>query len=177
MRVGARIGGRVGRGRVGGGVGRSIGDARGVVRRVAPDGVTTIVAGDGKPNGLQLTTPRGLALGPDGSLYIAETFAHRIRRVTPSGVVTVVAGTGTQGFGGDGGLATQALLSQPHGMAVASDGTLYIADTANNRIRRVRTDGFINTLMLAGAALGGAATAAAGRRWRWKSAGKRCCSP
>ncbi|MEO8132496.1 MAG: RHS repeat-associated core domain-containing protein, partial [Betaproteobacteria bacterium] len=118
-----------------------------IVYRVAPDGTFTIVAGNGVPGGSTfLTGPTAIALAPDGSLYIAETFAHRIRRVTPAGGVSIVAGTGASGFSGDGGLATAATFSQPSGLAVAADGSLFIADWGNFRIRRVRTDGFINTI-------------------------------
>jgi RHS repeat-associated protein len=119
----------------------------GLVRRLRPDGDESIVAGGGAPNGSTfLSTPSALALAPDGTLYIAETFAHRIRRISPTGVVSIAAGTGAQGFSGDGGLATAATLSEPSGLAVLPDGTLIISDSGNHRIRRVRTDGFINTI-------------------------------
>ena len=98
--------------------------------------------------------PQGVAVGPDGSLYIADTVNHRIRRVGPDGIITTVAGTGGRlGFTGDGGPATQARLSIPRGVAVGPDGSLYIADYGNNRIRRVGADGIITTV--AGIGVGG----------------------
>jgi RHS repeat-associated protein len=123
------------------------------IRRVAPNGIITTMAGtgtfgfsgDGGPaTQAQLWNPFGVALGPDGSLYIADLSSTRIRRVAPDGIITTVAGGGTSGLG-DGGLATQAQLASPRGVAVGSDGSQYIAD-AIGRIRRVGPDGIINTV-------------------------------
>ena len=135
------------------------------IRRVGPDGVITTVAGtggvgftgDGGPaTQATLHTPFDVAVGSDGSLYIADTNNHRIRRVGTDGIITTVAGTGVAGFAGDGGSATQAKLNQPLGVAVGSDGSLYITDINNQRIRRVGTDGIITTV--AGSANVGFAT-------------------
>lgn len=104
-------------------------------------------AGDGGPaTSARLRAPSGMAVAADGSLYIADTKNHRIRRVDPDGVITTVAGTGSSGDTGDGGPAVEARLSQPHDVAVAADGTLYIADTHNNRIRMVTPAGVISTI-------------------------------
>ncbi|MGH8487836.1 MAG: RHS repeat-associated core domain-containing protein, partial [Gammaproteobacteria bacterium] len=125
------------------------------IRRVGLDGVITAVAGtahggyggDGGPaTQAKLWTPSGLALGPDGSLYIADSGNNHIRRVGPDGVITTVTGTGHYGYAGDGGPATQAKLFAPSGLALGPDGSLYIADTDNNRIRRVGPDGVITTV-------------------------------
>jgi RHS repeat-associated protein len=115
------------------------------IRRVGPNGIITTVAGTGNggfsgDGGLatqaNLGSPTGVAVAPDGSIYIAEQ-SSRVRRVGPDGIITTVAGTGTQGFSGDGGLATQANLFFSQSMAVAPDGSFYIGDYQNNRIRRV----------------------------------------
>ena len=74
------------------------------------------------------TALTGVAVGPDGSLYIADLLNNRIRRVAPDGIITTVAGNGEDYFGGDGGPATQAKLFRPKGVAVGPDGSLYIAD-------------------------------------------------
>jgi RHS repeat-associated protein len=124
------------------------------VRRVAPGGTITTVAGtgvagfggDGMPaTQAELSGPLGLALGPDGSLYVADTGNNRVRRVGTDGLITTVAGNGTAGLAGDGSQATQAELNAPAGVAVGPDGSLYVADTGNNRIRQVGLAGVINT--------------------------------
>jgi uncharacterized protein (TIGR03437 family) len=121
--------------------------ANGVITTVAGNG--TAGFGNGGDNGpatsADLNQPRGVALDAAGSLYIADTANNRIRKVA-NGVITTVAGNGTAGFGngGDNGPATSADLNQPQGVAVDSAGNLYIADTANNRIRKV-ANGMITT--------------------------------
>ncbi|MDE2179981.1 MAG: tandem-95 repeat protein [candidate division NC10 bacterium] len=125
------------------------------IRRVGPDGIITTVAGTGvqgfsgdggSATQAMFNYPYRVAVGPDGSLYIADSNNERIRRVGPDGIITTVAGTGVQGFSGDGGSATQARLQGPFGVAVAPDGSLYIADSNNERIRRVGPDGIITTV-------------------------------
>ncbi len=90
--------------------------------------------------------PSGVAVASDGSVYIADTNNHRIRKVAPNGIITTVAGTGTAGYFGDSGQATSARLNHPQGIAVGSDGSLYIADTNNHRIRMVWPNGIITTI-------------------------------
>ena len=84
-----------------------------------------------------LLLPSSVAYDSSGNLYFAETGDHTVRRLTAAGVLSVVAGTGTQGFAGDGGPATAALLDSPAAVALDSSGDLFIADTHNHRIRRV----------------------------------------
>jgi YD repeat-containing protein len=106
------------------------------ITTVAGNG-TSGFSGDGGPAmQASLSDPRGVAVGPDASLYITDYPNTRIRRVGPDGIITTVAGNGSFGFSGDGGPATQASLSSPAGVAVGPDGSLYIA-TSNARIRRV----------------------------------------
>ncbi len=127
------------------------------VRRVDPRGVITTVAGNGTPGfsgdggpatKAELNRPSDIAVGPDGSLYIADSFNLRVRRVDPRGVITTVAGNGTLGFSGDGGPATQAALGNNRGgfVAVGPDSSLYISDNGNERIRRVDPRGVITTI-------------------------------
>ncbi|MEZ4364747.1 MAG: DUF4215 domain-containing protein [Kofleriaceae bacterium] len=135
------------------------------IRRVdgATGTVTTIVGtgtagfgGDGGPaTSALVSSPSGLALDGQGNLFVADTGNHRVRRVdAATGVITTVAGTGAAGFTGDGGLATGAWLSAPQGVAVDGDGDLFIADSSNNRIRRVdASNGVITTV--AGSGVGG----------------------
>ena len=79
-----------------------------------------------------------MAVGPDGNIYIADTGNNCIRRVGTDGKIATVAGQcGTPGFGGDDGPATKALLDHPYGVVVDATGDLIIADSGNNRIRKV----------------------------------------
>ena len=86
---------------------------------------------------LPLVLPSAIACDSQGNLYIAETGDHVIRRIDTNGLITTIAGTGTQGFSGDNGPATAALLDSPQGLAVDANKNLYIADTHNHRIRRL----------------------------------------
>lgn len=98
-------------------------------------------SGDGGPaSAAVLNDPSGLALDGAGNLYIADTGNNAIRKISAAtGIITTVAGSlnGTQGFAGDGGLATSAELNSPQGITIDSGGNLYIADTGNQRIRKV----------------------------------------
>lgn len=112
-----------------------------------------------------LAQPGGLAFDSTGNLYIADTDHQIIREVSLAGIITTVAGTGEQGFSGDGGTATSALLDSPAGVALDAGNNIYIADTHNNRIRRVAaSSGVITTIAGTGTAGfsgdGGTATAA-----------------
>lgn len=101
----------------------------------------------------RLNEPRDTAVGPDGSLYIADTYNNRIRKVSPQGVITTFAGNGNAAYGGDNGPATNASIRLPHDVTVDGNGVVYIADSNNNRVRRVGTDGIITTV--AGTGTGG----------------------
>lgn len=95
--------------------------------------------------------PSSVAFDPMGNLYFADTNRHEVYESSLAGVLSVVAGTGVQGFAGDGGPATSAELDSPQGVAVGLDGTLYIADTGNQRIRAV-SGGVITTFAGSGGA-------------------------
>lgn len=93
-------------------------------------------------NGVQATTvaassPEAIAYDAAGNLYIALRNDHVVRKVDALGVITTIAGTGVQGFAGDGGSATSALLDSPSGVAVDSSGKVYISDSRNHRVRVV----------------------------------------
>ncbi len=118
-----------------------------VITTIAGNGIYGY-GGDGGPaKEASLSIPIGIALAPDGSLYIADTNNHRIRRVGPDGLITTITGNGIYGYGGDGGPATEASLYSPNGIALAPDGSLYIADTGNHRIRQGKVPiGLITTV-------------------------------
>ncbi|HEY4380427.1 MAG TPA: Ig-like domain repeat protein [Acidobacteriaceae bacterium] len=114
---------------------------------------------------VQLALPSAIVFDTQGNLYFAETGHHVVRELSAAGVLTTVAGTGVQGFAGDNGPATAALLDSPMGLAMDSAGNLYIADSHNHRIRKVSAGtGTISTMAGTGAAGysgdGGAAMAA-----------------
>ena len=91
--------------------------------------------------------PWGIAVGADGQVYIADQNNHRIRKVALDGTISTVAGTGTSGFSGDGGLPGAAQLDSPAAIALDPAGNLYIADSGNNRVRKVNAHtGLIQTV-------------------------------
>ena len=104
--------------------------------------------GDGGPaNQATLNIPASVAIDGAGNLYIADSGNNVIRKVTLStGIITTVAGNGTPGSAGDNGPATAANLSNPQGITVDAAGNLYIADTYNEKIRKVSTSGIISTI-------------------------------
>jgi sugar lactone lactonase YvrE len=125
------------------------------IRKVTTAGIISTVAGvsingfggdGGLATAAKLGEPMGIAVDSTGNLYIADLHNHRIRMVTPTGIISTIAGNGNWGYTGDGGLATAAQLNNPSGMAVDSAGNLYIADSYNNRIRKVTTAGIISTV-------------------------------
>ena len=124
------------------------------VRKVDSEGVITAVAGTGEAgfsgdgwysSGARLRAPRGIAAGPDGWLYIADTGNHRIRAVSPAGVIRTIAGDGGRGYSGDGSPAEAAALSEPAAIALDAAGRILIADSGNHRIRRI-SQGLIETV-------------------------------
>ncbi|HZI80831.1 MAG TPA: glycosyltransferase [Vicinamibacterales bacterium] len=132
---------------------RVVEQATGMIRTIAGSGATgdPSMVGDGGPaTAAHLSSPVGVALAPNGDVYIADTGHNRIRRVeAATGIITTVAGDGLPGMVGDGGPASMARLAAPMGLAVVSVGktvTLYIADSLNGRIRVIEPDGTISTL-------------------------------
>jgi sugar lactone lactonase YvrE len=140
------------------------------IRKVTPSGVIATVAGngtggfseDGGPAvSAMLSSPCGIAVDIAGNLFIAEIVDNRIRKVAPGGMISTVAGNGTKLktglvvsnevivtklFSGDGGPAISAMLHAPQSVAVDTAGNLFIADTYNNRIRKVASDSIITTV-------------------------------
>lgn len=121
----------------------------GIISTVAGGGTQTDVTADGV-EGLKARLRTGgeshLVLGSDGSIYFSEQLQPMVRRLAPDGRIYRVAGSGVSGFSGDGGAALEAALAWPTGIAVWDDGTVDISDTKNQRVRRVRSDGRIETL-------------------------------
>jgi NHL repeat len=95
--------------------------------------------------------PGPLAFGPDGRLYVSDEASNEVLVRAADGTFKVIAGSGTAGFSGDGGPATAAQLNNPQGLAVGIDGTVYVADQVNHRVRAIRPDGTIATVANSGA--------------------------
>ena len=133
------------------------------IRRIAPNGIIVTAAGtsagfsgDGGPAvSAKLTNPRGVTPTADGGFLIADAGNHRVRKVDAGGIITTVGGGGASGFGGDGGLATAAQFSGPSDVLEIGNGGVIVADTANNRIRRITPLGAIFTVTGGAAGLGG----------------------
>jgi sugar lactone lactonase YvrE len=124
-----------------------------VVRRLKADGTIDTVAGsgergytgDGGPaTAATFNGPYDLRFAPDGDLYVADTGNNVIRRVDAAGIVTTVVGSGEPDFSGDGGPAARAALRRPSSLIFALDGSLWICDTSNHRVRRIA--GFLPSL-------------------------------
>jgi uncharacterized protein (TIGR03437 family) len=118
-----------------------------MLRKVTVDGTISAVAGigyegytgDGGPAlNARLKSPRGCAVDSAGNIYIADMANHAVRMVTTDGNIYTIAGNGTAGFSGDGGPSQQAVLHLPYAVAVDAQGNVYVADTGNNRIRRLK---------------------------------------
>lgn len=123
--------------------------------RVIRNGTIDTVAGTGEPgyrgdggpaSTAALNAPSALALDQAGNLYISDTYNCTVRKVSPGGTIATVAGVRERGFSGDGSPAIAAQLADPAGVAVAPDGTLYIGDRLNHRVRKVSPDGTISTI-------------------------------
>ncbi len=134
---------------------------------VPPPSSTSVNASDSvaasPPPEAPFNGPGGVAVAPDGTIFVADTGNHRIRQIDPlTGGVSTIAGTGAKGFAGDGEAAASAELDSPTDVAYVS-GTLYVADRGNNRVRSFTVGGGITTVVgtgVAGSAGDGAAGAA-----------------
>jgi trimeric autotransporter adhesin len=128
--------------------------ASGIINTVAGNGTNGYSGDGGLATSAEIAYPPGMAVDSFGNIYIADTANNRIRKVTAStGDISTVAGNGTAGYSGDGGLATSAKLNWPESVAVDTSGNLYIADTDNNRVRKVTAStGYISTVAGTGAA-------------------------
>ena len=121
------------------------------IREVSTIGFISTIAGGGNggDNGpapfASFASPQAMVADGFGNIYVADSTGNRVREISAGGAITTVAGNGLSGFSGDGGPATSASLSTPSGLAVDTSGNLYIADSGNQRIRKVSTAGTIST--------------------------------
>ena len=135
-----------------------VGDARNhLIRKISPQGVVTTLAGsgtegyaDGVGGSAMFDFPTGLGIDPEGNIYVADAYNHRIRKVSPSGEVSTVAGNGIAGFAN--GQGTGAQFNLPVGVVGDSKGNIYVADYGNHQIRMISPSGKVSTLAGTGAA-------------------------
>jgi len=130
-----------------------------LIRKVSPSGIISIYAGSGIPGffgdgslatSARFNSPSGIAVDTAGNVYFSDQFGSRIRKVNTSGIISTFAGTGVQGYNGDGGMAINAALNNPAGVAVDVAGNVYIADRYNHKIRKINTSGIISNYAGAG---------------------------
>ena len=117
----------------------------GQIATIAGTGVSGFSGDNGPAVAAALSTPTALAIDAQGDLLLCDTANQRVRSIS-AGVITTIAGTGVQGFSGDGSAATTAELDSPAGVALANNGTIYIADSHNHRLRAITANGFIQTI-------------------------------
>jgi len=114
---------------------------KGTVHHIAGSGKKGFSGDGGHPKVATFNGPKGIAVGPQGAVYVVDTENQVIRRIrVKAAAIDTIAGAGpkSRGGAGDGGLATNAEMDRPHGICVGKDGTVYIGDTLNHRVRRVR---------------------------------------
>jgi hypothetical protein len=122
-----------------------------IITTVAGGG--TVGLGDGGPAiDCTLDNPIGIAVDASGNIYIGDRDHHRIRKISNTGIITTIAGTGVSGYSGDGGPATNAMMSSPYGVAVDNWGNVYLTEgEAEGRIRKISLSGIITTVAGGGA--------------------------
>jgi len=130
------------------------------IRKIAMSGVISSIAGSGSyypaaggfggdgafATNANLFQPKGVSVSSSGNLFIADSMNNRIRMIGTDGIITTFAGTGTMGAAGDAGPASDAQLGRPSHVAFDAWGNVFIADTANHRIRKVDTNGIVSTV-------------------------------
>ena len=123
----------------------------GSIRKISTGGVVSTLAGTGFAGNVNATGtaasfygPAGVAIGADGTVYVADSANHKIRKITAAGVVTTLAGSGVAGRADGTGAA--ATFNNPEGVAVGADGMVYVADSRSNTIRKITAAGVVTTL-------------------------------
>ena len=124
---------------------------RNIIRKITSAGLVSTISNRANPGSLDgpvasatFNCPSGLAVDGLGNIYVSDACIHKIRKISPSGFVTTVAGTGY--IGNDDGVGSQASFNSPQGIAVDSRGNIYVADSGNQKIRKITSTGIVSTL-------------------------------
>ncbi|HEX5000140.1 MAG TPA: hypothetical protein VFY29_18110 [Terriglobia bacterium] len=126
------------------------------IRKVTPGGMISTIAGTGKPGfggdggkavSAQLNMPASLVIDGSGNLYFSDIGNNCVRKISTEGMISTVAGTGKPGFSGDGLKANKGQLNNPGPLALSKDGSLFISDVLNHRVRKVDSAGIITTVV------------------------------
>ena len=131
---------------------REVNLTTGIINTVAGNGISGYGGDGGRASNAELSLPKSVAVDGSGNLFIADSANNRIRQVNlATGIISTAAGNGTSGYSGDSGQATSAELADPLGVTVDGSGHVFIADTANSRIREVSlSTGIISTVVGSG---------------------------
>ncbi len=141
-------------------------DLNGVITTIAGNGMAGFAGDSGPATLAELNGPCGLFLDSLGNIVFSDQNNNRVRKVDAGGVITTLAGNGAAGYSGDGSVAISASINHPTGVVVDSNGSIYVADLYNNRIRKVDFGGTISTV---------AGNGTPGFYWRWWTC-HFCCS-
>ncbi|HBN10076.1 MAG TPA: hypothetical protein DD435_16035 [Cyanobacteria bacterium UBA8530] len=120
------------------------------IRSISPDGTVRTLAGgesgygEGQGKAAKFDTPQGIAVDTAGNAYVADTWNQRIRKIRPDGLVSTLAGNGASGYQDGAGVAAK--FNHPQGVAVDGAGNVYVADSWNQRIRKISPGGLVSTL-------------------------------
>jgi sugar lactone lactonase YvrE len=118
----------------------------GIISTIAGTGVGINTGDGGQATAAGVNNPYGIVFDNAGNLYFTEYDGNRVRKINTTGIITTIAGNDTAGFRGDSGLAINAEVNHPDDIAIDASGNLYITDQGNQRVRRITTDGIINTV-------------------------------
>ena len=125
---------------------RKVDNATGLIETVAGNGTVGYSGDGGDARAARIGGPQSICFDEAGSMYFADAKCHVVRKVDANGIISTMAGTGELGHSADGTIATAARLEVPYGVAVSAEGQVYFSDTGNNCVRRIRSDGTLETV-------------------------------
>ncbi len=125
---------------------RRVDHATGLIETVAGNGTVGYSGDGGDARAARIGGPQSICFDEAGSMYFADAKYHVVRKVDTNGIISTMAGTGELGHSADGTAATAARLEVPYGVAVSAEGQVYFSDTGNNCVRRIRSDGTLETV-------------------------------